>query len=129
MWINEVWDHSEGKMKGYPKRKEHKKPFGSPVFHNKTQNRFKKKRCTLNGTSTLTPHHQGLGDVVEEEAKECKPENGMGTVERLLGQDISIALINQLHLLCTRSNRPQIPEEIKKTIFRPQPNRGAIGSG
>lgn len=30
-------------MKGYPKRKEHKKPFGSPAFHNKTQNRFLKK--------------------------------------------------------------------------------------
>ena len=39
----EVWDNSEGEMKGYPKRKEHKKPFGSPAFHNKTQNRFLKK--------------------------------------------------------------------------------------
>lgn len=94
----------------------------APYFTTKHKIDFLKIRCILNGTSTLTPHHQGLGDVVEEEAKECKPEDGMGTGERLLGQDITIALISQLHLLCTRSNRPHIPEEIKKTIFRPQPN-------
>lgn len=87
------------------------------------------KRCILNGTSTLTPHHQGLGDIVEEEVIECKPEDGMGTVKCLLGQDITIALTNQLQLLGTRSNRPQIPKDIRKTIFRPQANQGAIGSG